>query len=734
MAANGGPEGNGNGGGSGRGGPGGTRRLRRGLLAALTVGGAFVALWVRLLPPRVDLQLGRPAPETVVAPRSAMYVDTVRTEEARDEARKGVPDRYSANPSAAPMADGVVADSFALLRQAQREPALSPTDRMQWVKRRLDLTLSDQALSLLLDAQPGTLTRLETTARHLAGKVEERQIRDNTDDLDRARQQAQQEAAKLQMSQDLRQAVGEVVAAAVQPTLLLDVAGSRKARDDAAAAVAPGRASARAGETVIYEGQTVTQHHLDMAQALGLMQPQVDFVQAAALVVLLGLLVLGWAVFLAEFAPSYYAQDKYLFVSAVLAVLSAFIFRLAQGTPWFEAAALATASSAAVALCILTIPLVAVAFGGVLSILVGLMAAGSDARLVIAALMATLCTVGAMGQGFQHTSVIARTAVVAAVADALFLLLGDQVYGLLVNWQLIGVTAAAGFSGAVVAVGLVLAIQRPLGITTDVWLLELGNPHEPVLRRLLTEAPGTYQASLMVATLAEAAAEAIGANALLARVAATYHDIGKLRRPGFFIENQFRGENPHEKLAPQVSAMVLAAHVREGAEMARQLRLPPEVVAAIEQHQGTALMAFFYDRARAAAKPGEEVPESLFRYPGPKPKTREAVLVMLADVVEAAARTLDSYAPEAVRAMVDRVVQGKVDDGQLSDAPVTLAELGVVRAELAAALTSAFHRRIPYPEQIERELAERMQQRRAPLEHRAAAGGGNGPGHDGGPS
>jgi len=707
------------------------RAGRRGILAALTVGVLYLTLWARLLPEAAPLVLGQPSPRTIFAPRSVFFNDSVKTEELREQARRGVADKYGVDPSATGVAAGVVRDIFAVLRQAQRMEGASADERVEWVQRRLDVRLPPETLSVLVEAQPGTLTRLEATAAHLVETLMRRQIRDNTDDLADVRREALERAARLDMSPDYRQAVGQIAAAALRPNLLFDAAATQAAREAAAAAVKPVRGYIRAGEVVVYEGQTVGQRHLDIAQALGLTQPRVDYSQAVALLVLLALLVVGWGVFLMQFAPSYYAQDKYLFVAAALAIVAAVVFRAAQGAAWFEAAALGTATGTAVAICILTVPLIAVAFGGVLSIIVGLMAAGSDARLVVATLLATVATVGAMGRGFQRTSIIARTAVVAAIADALFLLLGNQVYGLLTSWPLIGQTATAGFMGAIAGVGVVLVVQRPLGITTDIWLLELGNPNEPILRRLLTEAPGTYQASLMVATLAEAAAEAIGANALLARVAAIYHDIGKLRRPGFFIENQFRGENPHEKLSPQVSAMILAAHAREGVEMAHQLKLPPEVIAVIEQHHGTSLMTYFYERAKAQAKPGEEVPESLFRYPGPKPRTKEAAIVLLADVVEAAARTLESYSPEVVGEMVDRMVQSRVDDGQLSEAPITLAELGKVKEQLTQTLISVFHRRIPYPEQIERELAERLQQRRAPLEHRVIASGGNNHGREG---
>jgi hypothetical protein len=694
------------------------RAFRNLVLGALTVAALFLTLSARVLPERVTLVLSQPAPRTIVAPRSVFYNDTVRTDELRQTAREAVQDQYQPNANAVAVAQGVIRDVFVALRQAQQRVRTSPEDALDWIRGHLDVPLSDRAILRMVEGQSGALYRLEGAALRITQDLMRGKIRDNTDDLGAARRHAVERAHASSFSEAFHDALGEIVAAALQPNLVYDKDATDRAREAAAATVKPERASIHAGEVVVYEGQTVGQRQLDIAQALGLLQPGIDYVQAIALVLFLMLTVAGFGLFIRQFAHRYYRQDKYLAVVAALTVVCAVVYRIVQSAPYFEAAALGTAAAAVIAVCLLTESMIAIAFAGLLSILVGLTAVGSDARLVVATLLASTGIVASMGRGWQRTSMIARTAIVAAVVDAVMLFLGDQVYGLVVSWHIIAEAAAAGFIGAIAGTGLVLVIQRPLLITTDLWLLELANPHEPELRRLLTEAPGTYQSSLMVATLAEAAAEAIGANALIAGVSAMYHDIGKLRRPGFFVENQFGSENPHDKLTPQLSAMILAAHVREGIDMARHIRLPGEIVDAIRQHQGTSLMAYFYDRAQQMAKPGEEVPESLFRYPGPKPQTRETAILMLADTVEAAARTLESYTEDAIREMVERAIKTKTDDGQLDEAPLTMADLTKVREQLIQTLIGAFHRRIPYPDQIERELAERLQHRREPLEHR----------------
>ncbi|MBC7287465.1 MAG: HDIG domain-containing protein [Armatimonadetes bacterium] len=698
--------------------------LRRATIAAVTVAALFVALWVRILPEQVRLEVGKPAPTTVIAPRSAFYVDTEKTEQARQAAEAQVPDQYFVKPNARELAVRMVRDIFDAVRRARSMQDIKTAQaRVDWIKRELDVRVSDETLLLAVEASDGALARMEDASVSIVGRVMEAQIRDNTDDLSRAQEQARQAAAGLPMSKPYQQAVAEIAALAVQPNLIYDPAATEKLRKAAADQVQPVRGFIRVGDVVVYAGEQVRQRHIDICEALGLINPRIDYERAAALVILLSLLVVGYGQFVARYAPGY-GDDKYLKLAAGLAIAASVVFRLAQSQAWFEPAAIGATICSVVAMALLANARVALGLGAGLSLLVGLMASGSDARLVLVTMMAMGAAAHPLARQSRSTSVIARVSVIAGISAAALLLLGNEVYGMITNWRLLGQTAVAGFSGALLGFGLVLVLQRPLRITTDLRLLELGSPNEPILRRILMEAPGTYQSSLMVSALAEAAAEAIGENALLARLAGLYHDIGKLKRPGFFVENQFSGENPHDRLSPHLSAMILVSHVTDGVEMARRLRLPPEIVSAIQEHHGTSLMLYFYERAKQQARPGEEVPESLFRYPGPKPRTKINAILMLADCVEAAARTLDSYDPETIRQMVDRVVQSKLEDGQLDEAPITLAEVTKVKEQLAHTLVSMFHHRIPYPEQVEKAMKALQREPHDPLEHREPAKAG----------
>ncbi|MFI5380634.1 MAG: HD family phosphohydrolase, partial [Tepidisphaerales bacterium] len=259
-------------------------------------------------------------------------------------------------------------------------------------------------------------------------------------------------------------------------------------------------------------------------------------------------------------------------------------------------------------------------------------------------------------------------------------------------------SAAAGLGAGFIVVGILPLIEKAFRITTSMTLLELADASHPLLRRLQLEAPGTYSHSLQVATLAEAAAEAIGANSLLCRVGSYYHDIGKMHKPDYFCENQFGGPNKHINLTPSVSLLVIVGHVKDGLEMAKEYRLPPAIQHVIAQHHGTTLVEFFYDKAcKSSQIHGEEVDESQFRYPGPKPRSREAAVVMVADIVESASRAMADPAAHRVETLVHDLVMRRLLDGQFDECDLTFAELEQIEKTMVKTVLSLYHGRLPYP-------------------------------------
>jgi putative nucleotidyltransferase with HDIG domain len=255
-----------------------------------------------------------------------------------------------------------------------------------------------------------------------------------------------------------------------------------------------------------------------------------------------------------------------------------------------------------------------------------------------------------------------------------------------------------GATVAVLATGLLPVLEYSFERTTSFTLLELSNLNQPMLKHLVLRAPGTYYHSIMVGTLAEAAAEAVGADALLCRVGAYYHDIGKTRHPTYFIENQSDALSRHDKLAPSLSRAIVMSHVKEGIEMARGYGLPKLLEDMIPQHHGTRLVTYFYQRAKEAANPGlQAVKEEDYRYPGPKPQTPEAAILMLADAVEASARTLRDPTPARIQGAVQKIINGIFVDGQLDECDLTLRDLHLIANSFVRILMGIFHHRVDYP-------------------------------------
>lgn len=265
-------------------------------------------------------------------------------------------------------------------------------------------------------------------------------------------------------------------------------------------------------------------------------------------------------------------------------------------------------------------------------------------------------------------------------------------------WRLVIGFAGGVFTGILVA-GITPIFESIFGFITDIKLLELANLNQPLFQKMIIEAPGTYHHCIIVSSLAEAAAEAIGANSLLAKVSSYYHDIGKLKKPQYFIENQQNSDNRHDKLSPKMSSLIIISHVKDGCELAAQAKLGRPIINLIRQHHGTSIVSYFYDKAKKDKDESiRSLSESDFRYPGPKPQTKEAGLIMLADVIEASSRTLSNPTPARIKSLVRERIEGIYMDGQLDECELTLSNLNTIAETFTKILTGIFHHRVDYPE------------------------------------
>lgn len=306
----------------------------------------------------------------------------------------------------------------------------------------------------------------------------------------------------------------------------------------------------------------------------------------------------------------------------------------------------------------------------------------------------------------RHRSAFLKTGIFLGFVNMAAIFCLNLISGNLLNdlfWRL-----AAGFTGGVLTgifvAGITPVFESLFGFMTDIKLLELANLNQPVFQKMIIEAPGTYHHSIIVASLVEAASEAIGANSILAKVSAYYHDIGKLKKPQYFIENQPKNENKHDKLSPKMSSLIIMSHVKDGCELAAEAKLGRQIINIIRESHGTSIVSFFYDKAKKDKDESiRSLSESDFRYPGPKPQTKEAGLVMLGDVVEASSRTLSNPTPARIRSLVRERIERIYTDGQLDDCELTLRNLSTIAETFTRILNGIFHQRIDYPEQTPKE-------------------------------
>ncbi|MFC4411083.1 HD family phosphohydrolase [Chungangia koreensis] len=295
-------------------------------------------------------------------------------------------------------------------------------------------------------------------------------------------------------------------------------------------------------------------------------------------------------------------------------------------------------------------------------------------------------------------SVLLQTSMLVALTNLIFLafylLMTQSSY----SWQELtfyGIAAVvSGLLSGALAIGLLPFFETVFNILSDMKLIELSNPNHPLLKKILTETPGTYHHSVMVANLADSACEAIGANGLLARVGSYYHDIGKTKRPSFFIENQMNGKNPHDTIPPETSSDIIIAHTTEGAKMLSKHKMPQEIIDIARQHHGTSLLQYFYVKAK---EQNDEVAETDYRYPGPKPQTKEAAVISVADSVEAAVRSMKEPSAEKIRQVVNNIIKGKLNDGQFNECDLSMKELKKVESVICETMNGIYHSRIEYP-------------------------------------
>lgn len=666
-------------------------------LTALLLGVILAAqftLFTPITPTPNTLGLGKASPLTILATDRTTYASDLDTAKAQDQAARAVKDVY--DPPDAEVAREQVRRATRLVSfidTVRADPYSSVREKTDWVQAAPGVQVPRDAISRTVALDEAGYRQVISETLYVIDSAMRDEIRER--DLDAAKQKIPSRIS-LVLSAAQADLVAQWAESFVIPNTKLDSAATDRAREEARQSVGLVYRTLEKGQAIVRAGEVITPETLEALHELGYLEPQSDLGSVIASFLFAALVVALGGTYLARVAPLLAREPRVLMILALLLLLSALGTKIiAPGrtiTPYlfpFGAAAMLGAA------------LLSVSVGAGLAVMVGVTVAyiaGGSIELTAFALVAGLVASVALQNRERLTSFLLSGMYVAVANVAVILIFAlvtrDDDYENLIR---LGLAAFGGGAlTGLIALGSQFVLGKAAGITTALELIELSRPTHPLLQKVLREAPGTYHHSLIISNLAENAAQRIGADALLCRVGAYYHDVGKTQSPQFFVENQFDGVNPHDSIDPRESTSILHQHVTEGEKLAHKYGVSRRIRDFILQHHGTTLPVYFYEKAQAQS-PGTIIDESEYRYPGPKPQTREAAIMMLADGVEATTRAERPANTMEIRAVIDRIIDMRIREGQLDEAAITLRDLDQIRTAFLQVLQGLYHTRIKYP-------------------------------------
>ena len=703
-------------------------RVQQGLFAVVTYALLLIICLLAVSPEQYDLSVGDVAPKTITASKD--IIDEITTERRRQSAGAAVSPVYYKDDT---ISETVLADMesvFTELRAVRELGAQIRTNRggsvisyseEDYAQARVlltALTLSNYQLRTLMNTSEQDFEALyqsliSATRTTLVSTIAEGQINDSINSI--------QQIVSYNTRTDLWYNVAiPTLRACLRANMLIDQEATEANRLKAMEAVEP--TVYKQDQNIVVKGDRVTAEQIAVLEDLGLLRGNsFDTVLYVGTAIMLALVLGSLYIFVNMYMPQLFVSASSAFVILIAGTLTIALSLLVGIYLNIHAMPIVLGAMLVVNL-IGARPAYLVNFAVSLFItFLTVRGTGMMTSQMLGVLLMT--TIGGMTAIFMLRKNAQRvfvlvTGLVVGIVNFIVLLC----VGALTSSDMIGVMSEAlyaligAITSGILCVGLQPMLEATFNLVTPAKLIELSNPNQPLLRRLMIETPGTYHHCMIVANLAEAAAEAVGANALLCRVGAYYHDIGKLVRPMYFKENQL-GENPHDKTDPRVSTAILTEHTRDGVELARKHHLPDAIVDMIRQHHGDTPVMYFY--AKTVQMMGEEnVDIADFRYDGPKPQTAEAAILMLSDTVEAAIRSMSEPTREKMSAMIRKLVRGKMEDGQLDECTLTFRDIGHICAAYETVLQGVFHERIEYPS-VDLKRAKKQSQKNDKTEAKA---------------
>ncbi|EPY2277600.1 HD family phosphohydrolase [Clostridium sporogenes] len=672
-------------------------KLKRVLVFFITFLFMYVVLITSFVTKKYDLQEGDIAKVDIKAPREIK--DEVSTKARLQQALEAVPIQYTKRTEVKTEILNEVNSFFSQI-DSLKDKRIDEKQKVQQLDQNGKINISERELSQVLNLDKAELKSLQDVLIKVISDVYENvnisddSQKDNAQDIKKAQEYVYSKIKMSKITNPLRQLAINIAYSEIKPNFYYDKEKTEELKKETLKNTPP--VMIKKDQTIVKEGEPVSKYQLDLLKDVGLLNNNNNF----EWYIFIGLGVLIVLVIFIQYGYIYKFYNEVFneLNSLVLISLNNCIAILLARSMYTISPFLIPLASIPMILTLLLNYKISL-FTSLVNCILIAVAVNFEVEIILIAIMSAVLGSTILRKMQERNDILYASSYIAIINVILTFSAGFLLSNSVIDVSKKALfTLIGGVLSAILTIGLLPLFENLFGIVTTIKLLELSNPNNPLLKKLLLEAPGTYHHSILVGNLAEVAAEVVNGNPVLARVSAYYHDIGKTKRPYFFKENQIGKENPHDKISPNLSTLIITSHVKDGLELAKEYKIPKVIQDIIQQHHGTSLVKYFYITMKNNSERPEDVNEEDFRYQGPIPKSKEAAIIMLADGVEAAVRSINEPTKGKIEEMVNKIIKARLDEGQLDDCDLTLKEIGLIRDAFLKVLISIYHQRIEYPE------------------------------------
>ncbi len=677
-------------------------KIQRIILFVLVFIIGYLLLVTAITPKQYSLKEGDIPRVDIKAPRD--IVDEKATKEKEDQALENVGKQYTLKPEVKKQAEDNIKALFDKLTSfsSTSNSVNAESDKIAELKKLTAFQLTDEQCKVLVNIQADKLSDLEGKIINIVDSVYEKNINENDDAaLSEAKKTSMAQIDALNLDGATINVLKQLVPTQINPDVFFDEEKTQEKIQEAQKGVS--KVIIKQNQTIVKEGEPVTQDQLDILSDLGMLDNQNKsvylYVYIAVAVFLAIILFLQYNYVKMNYNDIFKNTKKLTLISVINIISLLFARTIGIISPF-----LIPFACAPMMMTLLFNYKIAIVLS-TLNIIIISAVNGFDVQVIILGIVSSILGAALLRRMQQRNELLYSTVYIAVISAILSLSTGILVSSNFSDVLLKGgITIAGGLLSGVFALGILPFLEGTFNEVTSLKLLELSNPNNPLLKKLLMEAPGTYHHSMLVANLAEMAADVVGANSVITRIGSYFHDVGKIERPYFFGENQMGGDNPHNNIPPNLSTMIIKSHVNDGLELAKKYKLPKVIQDIIVEHHGKTLVKYFYYTMKNSAEDPDEIRESDYMYEGPIPSSKEAAIVMLSDSVEAAVRSIKEPDKEKINEMVNFIIDDKLSSGQLNNCNLTLKDIEKIRECFCTVLNGIYHQRIEYPKEKIKDL------------------------------